>query len=194
MIQRHNQIAALWEWFTLNAVHFRDPQTPKEAAIAELSEKLHAIEPGLVFEFTVHDGAADELVISADGIRDLFPIVLEVVGAAPQLPGWRILPFRQPGNIDASIEMNGHHLGPDDIWFIVEPEREGNRLTLFVRGLSERNRDEVTGAVFVLLDNALGEYIVETGLSSVNVEPLPTSKQHLRPFVDLPQCVKRNPH
>lgn len=184
-------IQALWNWFEENATRLHDPDAITEAVLDELREKLAAIHPGLVYEFSGEHGRANEFIISADGEKELFPTVIEVVKAAPTLPDWKVSAFRQPGSIDAVIEINGSRLGPEDIWFEATIDGEHMDLSLFVAGVTPSNRDDLAGALMILLDNALGEYAAVTAVRSVNVKPLPANRTGLRPFIKLPQAVCR---
>jgi hypothetical protein len=189
---KRNPVQDLWSWFAKHSERFRDPKALDGGDVEKLGALLSAIEQGLVFEFVITKGRAEELVISADGSRALFGTVLEVVRASPSLQGWKVTPFRQPGKSSATIKIHGMALGPDDIWFEARQEGEQMALTFFVRGLNEDNGRELGHAVIILLDNALGELAAATGIASVDFEPLPPEPEIMgfRPFVDLPQIVR----
>jgi hypothetical protein len=182
-----------WTWFAENCEAFRDPPGDDRRNIDKLGSLLSEIREGLVVEFSLTGGRAEEIVISADGKKDLFAAVIEVVQAAPPIPGWRVTAFRQPGNPNVTIEMNGMKLGANDIWFSAEPSDGKTDLLLLVRGMTEENHQMLAGAVFVLLDNALGEFIVETALGDVNFGPLSgdPAADGLRPLTELRACVER---
>jgi hypothetical protein len=57
-------------------------------------------------------------------------------------------------------------------------------LTLYVRGLTDANKNAVYGAAFILLDNALGEFAVETrvGFLERNGRPDHPESLGLKPF------------
>lgn len=161
-------------------------------ALDRLQDLLAAVQPGLVFEFTVEDGSACELSISANGNRALFGAVIDVVTSAPELEGWKISAFRQPSAISARIKMDGIALGPDDIWFRHKPDGHATAVLFYVRGICDENHEQVQTAVFVLVDNALGELASATGLGQVGFSVLPDdpAAAGLRPFADLPTVVK----
>lgn len=186
-------IDRFWTWFAGNSEQFRDAPGNDRRALDELGSLLSEIRDGLVVEFSLTDGRADEVVVSADGKKDLFASVIDVVQAAPPIPGWRVTAFRQPGNPNVTIEMNGIELGANDIWFSAEPSDGKTDLLLLVRGMTEENHQMLAGAVFILLDNALGEFIVETAVGDVNFGPLSGDPEAdgLRPLTELRACVER---
>lgn len=185
-----------WDYFAQNQARFRDPKAFDRAALDKLSDLLRAVQEGLAVEFTMEAGRAVEIVISADGRRELFSSVIDVVSAAPSLEGWRVSAFRQPGRIDASISFNGAKLGADDIWFRAEPRPSGLALVLHVRGMTAANHQQLGGAVILLLDNALGEHAVVTSIASVDFAALPAdpAAAGLKPFRELPAAVPRVVH
>ena len=93
----------LWAWFSKNGSRFRNARPMDRDALDRLHDLLNAVQPGLVFEFTVRDGNACELSISANGEASLFAAVVEVVNTAPEIEGWKINAFRQPSSIAARI-------------------------------------------------------------------------------------------
>lgn len=163
-----------WEWFRRNSERLFHFEQDQEAVFAELSGALARVSKGLTFEIGVEvKGGQREFIVSADGIRELFPVVQRLVAAAPALPGWTIVAFRQPKSLDFSIRIGEHELGADDVWFSATPEGERTALTLYVRGLTDENRRALAPAVFLLLDSAVGEYNVATKVCGIDSRPLP---------------------
>lgn len=184
---------ALWSWFRRSGEAFRDPHALDPRAIEKLGSLLAAIEDGLVFEFVMADGRANELVISADGRPELFGAVIDVVKAAPALEGWKVTAFRQPGPTTVSIEMGGSKMSYEDIWFRSSSSRGRTDLVLAVRGMTEQNHEQLAGAVFILLDNALGEYVAGTSLGEVSFADLPADPPSggFRPLAEVSLAVTR---
>lgn len=170
---RKDPIEEFWDWFSSHSeeLHVLDPNGSE--LLVTLGEKLKEIRPGLVFECGVQEGKAVELVISADGNRALFPLVLEVVKAAPRIPGWTVTAFRQPDRSVGAIEMNGRRLDAEHLRFLAEEEGGVTHLLLLVPGLTEENFDDMARMAFILLDASLGEYRVETQVGAVDLAVMP---------------------
>jgi len=185
--------ARFWKWFAANSPRLREFETDQERVFSSLEKELHRVHRGLLFEF----GPVDEetgrrhLAISADGITEVFPAVEKLVAAAPDLPGWRILAFRQRTGTDMRIKFADVELSADDIRFVAEREPTGTvGLTLFVRGLTEETQAMYMGAVFLLLDSALGEYDVATKIGGIEWVTLPDDPSFGgKPFEQLPDVV-----
>ena len=173
-----------WRWFQTHSSRLFGFEADQERVFRDLTAALEKVEKDLTFEFgPVHDGKR-EFIVSADGIKDRFPAVRRLVAAAPAMPQWIVIPFRPPKDLDFVIDYGGCRLGPDDVWFLSEPDGGRVGLTLFVRGLTEDNKNTLGGAGFILLDNALGEFAVETQVGFIEWNPLPSDPEAagLRPF------------
>ena len=120
--------AAFWQWFAANKDEVAKVKRADEPMADQLAAHLHAIDGGLTFELGVAT-TQHELIVSAAGIKSLFPVVKRVVAAAPPLPGWKIIAFRQR-NSGFSVELgDGTKLGGDAITFLprLECGEDGRR-------------------------------------------------------------------
>ena len=150
-----------WQWFEANEARLFNLERDRERIFDELQAELHKVNSGLTFEFGPVENGAREFVVSADGIKDVFPSVNALVAAAPQLPRWKVIKFR-PRRAFGPITLNGLTLKPEQLQFVAEPDGGKIGLTLFIEGYTESERNRYLGVVFLLLDHALGEYDVET--------------------------------
>jgi hypothetical protein len=173
-----------WQWFHEHSERLLRFEVDRERLFDELAAELHRVDNGLTFEFGPLRDGRREFVVSADGLKEHFPAVRRLVAAAPSLPEWTFTPFRPPASLDVVVEYGGFSLGPDDVWFIAQPDNGKIGLTLFVRGLTQENRNTVGSAAYILLDNALGEYAVETQIGFIEWRQLPEdlAKEGLLPF------------
>jgi hypothetical protein len=185
--------AKFWDWFAANSERLANFEADQERIFDELAAELEKVHEGLTFEFGPEEPDGREFVVSADGIRERFPAVIRLVEAAPDLPGWKIIAFRQPKSMDYSLEYGGYELSPDDIWFAAEPDGDRVGLNLYIKGLSRANERVATGAAFFLLDGALGEYDVETKIGFIEFKPLPSkpASRGLQPLRELPAVVQQ---
>jgi hypothetical protein len=178
-----------WRWFVTNSPRVRSIRSGHEPIAGELAAQLTKVHRDLTWE--VGPPAAErELVISAAGLKEAFPAVKSLVAAKPPLPGWKIIAFRPRRTPSLTVQYGSYELDPASVWFRAEPDGGKVGLTVFVQGYVED--DQAAGqAVFLLLDNALGEYDVETRVGFIQIKPLAPepAKKGLRPFLELPAAV-----
>ena len=153
----------------------------------EINEHLEPSHQGIFVEIG-KEGEDRELVISADGKKELFPLVQKVYAARPTVAGWKIVAFRQR-DAGFAIEMNGLSLEPNKVRFA--GEREGDKLSieLFVPGYDDS--DGMKQALFVLLDHTVGEYDMETKIGGIDFAPLAKAPASAQPLAALPALIDR---
>jgi hypothetical protein len=150
-----------WRWFQDNEARLFDFEQDQERIFDELQAQLQKVKPGLTFEFgPKHDGIR-EFVISADGIKDIFPAVIALANAAPALSRWKIIKFR-PRRDQTQITMNGLTISPEQVEFTIEPDGAKAGITFFIEGYKETEHVRYASVVYLMLDQSLGEYDVET--------------------------------
>jgi hypothetical protein len=173
LFERASREERFWRWFQAQSDRLFNFEADQDRVFKELAAALHKVEKGLTFELGPVRGSSREFIVSADGIRERFPAVRRLAAAAPSMPQWIVIPFRPPKDIEQIVRFGDVQLGPDDLWFTSEQSDGRIGLTLFVRGLTEENHRTLGGAAFILLDNALGEYVVETAIGFIEWRPLP---------------------
>ena len=157
-----NSTQAFWKWFVANSRRYMylSESPDMENRLDEFQQQLNKIDERLAFEFLGNPTDHSELIISADGDSEAFPNVQSLVNAAPTIEGWQIIAFRQRGDTECAIKMGDVDLGPEQMWFHLETDGSKIGLNLYFGGIELT--DEVANAAFILLDNALGEYDMET--------------------------------
>lgn len=178
-----------WNWFQKNdesLFHFENDQ---EKTFDRLATEIKKVHPSLTFEFgPVKDGKR-EFVISADGIRDAFPSVESLYAAAPKLNHWIWIKFR-PRRLPMDIEYGGVKVKAADVFCTIEPDKGNAGLTLYVRGYQPDQAQTYTGIVFLMLDQALGEYDVETKVGFIQTKDYSEgSTLEKVPLKDLPNAL-----
>jgi len=183
------KINEFWKWFDANCGRFQMSDAVDEQLCDELGERIQKIDRNLTFEITPSGEGPYELVVSADGIKKAFAIVTAVVAAAPTIANWKIIAFRQRSPLDSiELSFNGVTLSPTTVQYALIPD--GNSLDLLVvtPDTDDEMRDQTTGAAFILLDAALGEYDVATYLRTIEFEPQSAIDPSvpLKPLLELP--------
>lgn len=179
-----------WAWFKENKDFLETFHTNTEAVTRAVGMRLLNVDRGLTYEMGQAADGIYEFIVSADGVRDVFPEVIKHVRAAPEIDGWRIIAFRprKPDALNFKLEYAGLAISGNDIWYRSEGEGDTFNLTVLVRGLNAQNEKKAIRAAFVMLDLALGEYDVATKLRSIDFGALPPDpdSQGLKPLSALP--------
>lgn len=85
-----------WKWFESNSNSLKNLKRNHTKIIESLHSELSKVSEGLTFEIGSKEAYGNDFIVSADGIPERFSSVVRLAGAAPSLPGWRIVAFRQP--------------------------------------------------------------------------------------------------
>ena len=184
-----SQLSEFWTWFQLSEKDFRSTTGFDEAYGEDLSFRLSSIEPGLVYEISIPKEGQKELIISADGISDLIPVVRQLVESAPRLSDWKIIAFRPRLDDYTGFKLDYGELtfNPRDIWCYSRIDDGHFDLIIYHPNYSESDRDLIVSGSYVLLDMALGELDVMTGIRYIDHQALPAdpASEGLYPFEKL---------
>lgn len=184
--------ARFWSWFQKNSTRVAQFEKDQERILDELQTELLRVHEGLTFEIGPAVDGTRQLAVSADGIRERFPAVRKLVAAAPALPGWRVVAFRQRKPSSHSVKMGSLSLGIEDVWFKARTSPgQPVAVNLFVRGYVPGERQRFASVVYLMLDDALGEEDVETKVGGIDFAPLPDepAAEGLRPLRELAAVV-----
>jgi hypothetical protein len=96
LFKKKNRYEAFWDWFSKNSEdYYYNLENKRDTLFDPLGKQLGKINGNLVFEFSGQkENGKREFIISADGIRDSFPDVIQLVDNAPPLEKWDIIAFR----------------------------------------------------------------------------------------------------
>ncbi|WP_186763763.1 hypothetical protein [Planomicrobium sp. CPCC 101079] len=174
MPKKEDKAVAFWQWFEANGqLYYELPEDKTEKLLYQLDKKIRKVNQDLAWEFSMDliDGKR-EFTVSADGIVEAFGDVESLVKAAPELPDFEIIPFRQAREDEFSAECNGIRLTMDDIFYSYEVGEETKlvHLCLYIKGLTPENAEDYISLAFVLLDTAIGEYNVGMHVGEIDFE------------------------
>ncbi len=184
-----------WEWFMKNQDTYYnkiEDLEVREKIFDDLSNELHKIHEDLVFEFSpIHKNGNREFTISADGLKELFPYVENLVKAAPKLNNWKINAFRQPVPGDGlQLQMGEWKVSYSDIFFRYADDNDKIGIELNIRGYDSTGSSQ--NAVYILLDGLIGEYNVVTKISWIDWVKLDEAKaDSLIPLIELRDLIKK---
>jgi hypothetical protein len=174
-----------WKWFIQHQAELLNFEVDQERIFDELAAELQKVDPDLCFEFGPGK-TQREFIVSAGGIKRAFPAVVSLVDAAPSLPQWQIIAFRPRRTPINAIEFRGKSIDPNDVQFTLLDNGETCGLYLFIPDIRDDDFD-LQQIGYLLLDEALGEYDVETQLGLIKMlSPDTPTKGDRHRFEDLP--------
>lgn len=178
-----------WTWFQKNEAKIYESKSYKDPIFQDVSAKLKEYNYGIVFELAVEKDGKREFVISADGIKEHFPDVKDLVKAAPKLEKWTVTAFRprMENFANLKLEYAGKDFDPKKMWISATVEGGKFDLIIYHPEYTEDERNAYISGTYILLDTALGEYDVVTGIRYLDHQKLPSNpkEEGLLPFSEL---------
>lgn len=168
-----------WSWFEKNQDMLFYFEKDQERIFDKLQAALSRVHPDITFEFGPNVNGTREFVISADGLKDAFPVVKSLFLSAPTLSRWKFIEFR-PRRSAMTIQINGLKLEPTDLEVAFEADGNKAGLTVFVKGYDESRKNNFSQAVYIMLDQAIGEFDMETKVGFIEVKPFEEESQGKR--------------
>lgn len=179
---RDDRIATFWNWFTENAAALRT-EDDLQHVMERVSAEVERVNPG-VFAEIGRAGDNRELVLTADGNKDLFPIVQELYARRPRVAGWNVVAFRQRGDLSLSIEFGGRSVALRSLKFVAVTDGSKLDVEVFIPGFT--TMEEMGQMGFVILDHVVGEYDMETKVRAVELSAIDKAPPAARPIAELP--------
>lgn len=175
-----------WIWFESRCDYiYQNLEKDTDNIALEITEHLKMVHDDLEFEIPF-DVECDirELIISADGLIELFDIVSEIVTNAPKLKQWKITAFRpRLHQRNQIIDLDGITMDYHDVFFTQEPLKEGIKIKVYLNNY-DGNDNRYVHLYFLLLDSLIGEYDSVKYIVSTEVFTL-ESKKDLQSFSEL---------
>lgn len=176
-----------WEWFKNNEDMLFHFDRDRKRTFDKLKAAISKVHPGLTFEFGPDENGARDFVISADGLKDVFPAVESLHAAAPSLPRWRFIKFR-PRRSAMTLQIGDIKLEPEDLEVAIEADGDKAGFTVFIKGYDKSCSNVLSQAAFIMLDQAIGEYDMETKVGFIEIKPYDVEPKYNRhSLVELPQ-------
>jgi len=183
-----------WRWFRKNEATLFDFELDRERVFDKLSIALQKVHQNLAFEFGPKNdqGTKREFVISACGIRDAFSSVVALATAAPPLDRWQVTAFRPRRWPLNSIQIADTKIDPDGVEFSLLDNGKIAGLHLYIPGYVETDVN-YRQIGYLMLDEALGEYDVETGVGLIKMFSFETQSEFRRyPMTQLPELFDKH--
>jgi hypothetical protein len=173
-----------WDWFIQHEIELFDFESNREEIFDQLAAELQKVDPDLAFEFGPKKPRR-EFVVSAGGIKRAFAAVKSLVSVAPILSRWQVTAFRPRRSPLSSVEFRGKRVHPKDVQFSLLDNGKTAGIYLFIPGFREDDTD-LKQIGYLLLDDALGEYDVESRLGLIKMlSPDSSIDGERHPFAEL---------
>jgi len=175
-----------WSWFVQHEAELFNFEVDQENIFDQLAFQLGKVHKDLTFEFGPKT-VPREFVVSAAGIKAAFPAVVSLVGAVPPLEKWQVTAFRPRRTLSNTVEFRGKRVDPEDVQFTLLNNGKMAGIYLFMPGFQENDTD-LKQIGYLLLDEALGEYDVESRLGLIEMLPYDARTEGERyPLAELPR-------
>lgn len=174
IFSKENKEQKFWNWFIKNQEKLLVDSGNENRTVDQLSIKLTEYKEGLTFEVSTEIEGKKEFIISADGLEELFPYVQKLITSSPDLQNWKFIAFRprMQDYTNFKLDYAEMEFDPEKIW--VKPIiDDGNfDLILYLPNFNEENKNILISGSYILLDMALGEYDVVTGIRYLDHQAL----------------------
>ncbi len=192
LFKKGDPVEKFWTWFKENEKRLRKFEEGPDRYLNEVLAQARKIQPGLAIEFEPPTNGLINMTVSADGNRELFPLVKNIVDKAPAVEGWNFIAFRQRMGPELVKEMKlkaeDQELDPGKMKFFPILNEGSLDLIIFTKDVTEENDNQIAYGGLLLLDNILGEYDCVTKVNSYDFHTMPENKEELEgllPLLDL---------
>lgn len=160
-----------WKWFKAHEDELFHFERNQEPTFDRLAAALGQVDDDLTFEFGPERDGVREFVISAAGLKRAFPSVARLYDARPQLDRFYVTAFRPRRRVINDIEYADLRITATDAYYRLckddDPQKIG--ILLFLPGHTEDRGDAFGQVGYLFLDEALGEYDVETNVGFIEI-------------------------
>jgi hypothetical protein len=161
-----------WRWFAKNENALYEFEGDIESGFNAIALELVKVDENVTFEISSPDvSGRRQFVFTAGGIRSSFPAVELLVDTSPQLARWKFVKYRQRAIDLLNVEFDGMKVDPLDVHCVIVKDRSPSKvgILMFFDGYTERKRDVFANIGYLILDQALGEFIVETRVGVIEI-------------------------
>lgn len=173
--EQEARIAQFWSWFVQHESDLARVSPDANPALDGLLQSLQRISPKLYFEVCANSNP-HELIVTAEGRQELFPLVDAVVAVAPRIAGWSFIALKPPTGFGFQTSYEEAMFDPRSMWFL-PLESPSNPTFLGLRvgipGFAAVQEQISKSAILVVLDTALGERSAASDIQHVEVTALP---------------------
>ena len=163
-----------WKWFQFNKNEIESINSGDEEILDEIRINLHKYNDKLYFELS-NKTDPKEFIITAEGDREQFDSVFELVHAAPNIDGWKIIALKPPKEFQ-SLKLYGKVYDSKKIWFLPLTSKKDSKalgLRVGIPELKEGDKANSIKAMILLLDAMIGELAATNKIHYLDTTMLP---------------------
>lgn len=155
-----------WNWFSTKENEFfqivKSRNNIETDFFDKLSPKVKSIDEGIYFLTGMKDDDTAELIFTPDGVIKKIAIIEDLVAAAPSFSNW-VFTALKPSTEDISnigLRMGDYSFDKDNLWFYANSDEnypDEVDIVLVYENYNAADKDMITNAAYLFLDNYLGE-------------------------------------
>lgn len=167
-----------WNWFISYKTELEAIESSFDPRLEPLSKHLRLYHVDIVYEISLHNSKPRELIISGDGLKEMIPIVQNLIQAAPEIEGWKFIAFRprKSDYMDFKLDFGGMVIDPKRMWFFPITKDGYFDMIIYHPDYSEQDKNSFIGGTYIILDMVLGEFDVMTKVRYMDFQALPEKK------------------
>ena len=181
------RIRRFWREFERLAPRLNAAASANDTTYDTLLADVQQVHPELYLEFSV--GQPSELIVTAEGNREVFSLAREVVAAAPPVSGWSIRALRPKMGFPRSVRWNEVEIRLSDVRFqpLFVEGSDDLGLRIFVPEIREDQVEDAHNAILRALDHALGEEQFATAVrfTEIVIDTASSDSEERIPFAEL---------
>lgn len=161
---------SFWKWFQKNEKSIFNFEKDQENMFNRLAAQMSKVNEDLTFEFgPIKENNTREFVISAGGIKAAFSSVESLHATAPNLENWIFTKYRSRRDPLNDLEYSGISVAANDVQYKIYKDGDKIGIVVFIDGKNDEQEDLYGNIGYLFLDEALGEYDVETKVGFIEV-------------------------
>ena len=181
--KKADPIEKFWAWFKDNEKRLKKFEETPDKYLNEVLIQAKKIQDGLAIEFEPPKNGVINMTVSADGDKNIFSVVQNIVAKAPAIEGWKFIAFRQRINLEQvkgmKLKADDHELDPEKMKFFPIIHGDKIDIIIYTYGVKEENYNQIAYGGLLLLDNLIGEFDCVTKVRSYDFHNMPVKKEEL---------------
>lgn len=183
-----------WAWFVKHEATFfnviKAHDDIETDFFNKLAPKLNQYKDEIFYLCGMYEDDVAELILTPDGNVKNIVFVEELIAAAPSLPNWRFTALKPAHDMGSDyMQMAGYKFGLDNLsYYAINHDDYPDEVDMVIvyDDYKEADKDVITNAVYICLDNYLGELKAITSIDNLTVVSREDAQKEPAPLKNLP--------